>query len=55
MLIAFLSKESILNWAENVLRSVNLNEKEREYIFHRFSTCFLIEKVSIKNLVEAFL
>ena len=90
--IAFPSRESILNWAENVLKSVNLNEKERESIFHRFSTCFdlvmdklfiekqsitneddlkkmtitiflltykfegyLIGKVSIKNLVEAFL
>ena len=90
--IAFPSRESILNWAENVLNSVNLNEKERESIFHRFSTCFdlvmdklfiekqsitneddlkkmtitiflltykfegyLIGKVSIKNLVEAFL
>ena len=90
--IAFPSRESILNWAENVLNSVNLNEKERESIFYRFSTCFdlimdklfiekqsitneddlkkmtitiflltykfegyLIGKVSIKNLVEAFL
>ena len=90
-MIAFASRESILNWAENVLRSFNLNEKERESIFHRFSTWFdlimdklfiekqsitneddlkkwlllflltykfegfLIGKVSIKNLVEAFL
>ena len=90
--IAFNSRESILNWADNVLKSVNLNENERESIFYRFSTCFdlvmdklfiekqsinneddmkkmtitiflltykfegfLIGKVSIKNLVEAFL
>ena len=88
--IAFSSRESILNWAEKVLSSVNLTEKES--IFHRFSMCFdlvmdklfierqsitveddlkkmtitiflltykfegfTIGKVSIKNLVEAFL
>ena len=90
--IAFSSRESILNWAEKVLGSVNLTEKEKESIFHRFSMCFdlvmdklfierqsitveddlkkmtitiflltykfegfTIGKVSIKNLVEAFL
>lgn len=90
--IAFSSRESILNWAERVLNSVNLTEKEKESIFHRFSMCFdlvmdklfierqsitieddlkkmtitiflltykfegfTIGKVSIKNLVEAFL
>ena len=87
MLIAFLSRDYILNWAENVLRSFNLNEKERESISTSFDLImdklfiekqsitneddlkkwlllflltykfegFLIGKVSIKNLVEAFL
>ena len=54
--IAFGSRDSILNWVENVLNSVDLNNKEKDSIFHRFSTCFdlvmdklYIEKNSIQN------
>jgi hypothetical protein len=54
--IAFSSRDSILNWVENVLNSVDLNNNEKDSIFHRFSTCFdlvmdklYIEKNSIQN------
>ena len=47
----FSSRESILNWAEKVLGSVNLTEKEKESIFHRFSMCFdlVMDKLFIER------
>lgn len=49
--LAYKSREDILNWCEECLSSISLTKKEKESIFHRFSTAFdlVLEKMSILN------